>query len=246
MKRLSRAACRWSSLSGVRSGAQAPPERHSEDSTSRSTRCANGLEVILSEDHRVPLVGVDRLVSRRTRERSARPHRFCPPVRTHDVPGIETHRERCAFPACSRRSARPALTARPTSIGRTTSKPFRQTSWRLALWLESDRMGYLLEKVDQAEAVESAGRRPERAAAELRKPAVRDRRRSDVSVAVSQGSSVPRQRHRFACGHSGGEARRREAVSSGSITRRTTRRSRSSATSTRRRRKSSSRNTSAR
>ena len=36
----------------------------------------------------------------------------------------------------------------------------------LALWLESDRMGYLLDSVDETALVESAGRRPQRAAAE--------------------------------------------------------------------------------
>ena len=43
----------------------------------------------------------------------------------------------------------------------------------LALWLESDRMGYLLDKVDQA-ALQSAGRRSQRASSERREPAVRD------------------------------------------------------------------------
>ena len=55
----------------------------------------------------------------------------------------------------------------------------------LALWLESDRMGYLLDKLDQAKLVEPAGRRPQRAAAERREPALRHRRRGGVPPALS-------------------------------------------------------------
>ena len=45
----------------------------------------------------------------------------------------------------------------------------------LALWIESDRMGYLLDVLDQKALVEPAGRRAQRAAAERREPAVRRR-----------------------------------------------------------------------
>src|SRR5579864_5614661 len=44
----------------------------------------NGLVVILSEDHRLPLVSTN-MVSRWPRQRSARAHRFRPLVRAHDV-----------------------------------------------------------------------------------------------------------------------------------------------------------------
>ena len=48
----------------------------------------------------------------------------------------------------------------------------------LALWLESDRMGYLLDMLDRAAARKPAGRRAKRARPERREPALRHRRRS--------------------------------------------------------------------
>ena len=84
-------------------------------------------------------------------------------------------------------------------------------------------------------AVESAGRRPQRAAAERRERAVRTGRGSAGPDAVPGRASVLRQRHRLARRHPGGEARRREAVLPRSTTRPTTRASPSSATSIRRR-----------
>ena len=73
-------------------------------------------------------------------------------------------------------------------------------------------MGYLLDKVDQAEPLEPAGRRPQRAAAERREPAVRHRGGGAVPSAVPEGASVLRQRHRIARRHPGGEARGREEL----------------------------------
>ncbi len=60
------------------------------------------------------------------------------------VPG-DTH-----FRLARRRPARATSTARRTSTARTTSRRCRRTSSSSALWLESDRMGYLLDTVDQA------------------------------------------------------------------------------------------------
>ena len=57
----------------------------------------------------------------------------------------------------------------------------------LALWLESDRMGYLLDQVDQAALSQSAGRRSERAPADDRKPSVRHRRRGHGSDGLPAG-----------------------------------------------------------
>ena len=73
-----------------------------------------------------------RLVPRRPRARSAGPHRLCAPVRAHDVPGLEAHRERRALPAARLAEVRPASTARRISIARTTSRRCRRTSssWR--------------------------------------------------------------------------------------------------------------------
>ena len=81
--------------------------------------------------------------------RGAGPHRLRAPVRAHDVPGIEARAGRFAFPSPRRRGA--------TGINGTTdfdrtnySRPCPSNQLELALWLESDRMGYLLETVDQA------------------------------------------------------------------------------------------------
>ena len=82
----------------------------------------------------------------------------------------------------------------------------------LALWLESDRMGYLLDKVDQA-------------ALSNQQDVVRNERRQSVEnqpyglaeealvqMLYPEGPSVLRQRHRLARGHPGGEARGREEL----------------------------------
>src|SRR5262249_54057370 len=57
---------------------------------------------------------------------------------------------------------------------------------------------------------QSAGCRAERAAPERREPAVRHRRRGDVSHALPEDPSVLRGRHRLARRNSRGEAGRRE------------------------------------
>ncbi len=56
------------------------------------TTLANGLTVILSEDHSTPIVHVELLVPRRVEGREARPHRVRAPVRAHDVQGLEERR----------------------------------------------------------------------------------------------------------------------------------------------------------
>ena len=61
----------------------------------------------------------------------------------------------------------------------------------LALWMESDRMGYLLPALTEAEVHESARRRAERAAAELREPAVRPGVDGHARGALSARSPVP-------------------------------------------------------
>ena len=59
----------------------------------------------------------------------------------------------------------------------------------LALWMESDRMGYLLPALTRGEVRQPARRRAERAAAELREPAVRPRADGAARGAVSARSS---------------------------------------------------------
>ena len=110
----------------------------------------NGLDVILSEDHRLPLVAVNLWYHVGPGERGGRAHRLRAPLRAHDVPGLEARARRPALQDRSKAPAAATSTARPTSIARTTSRRCRRTSSSSALWLESDRMGYLLDTLDQA------------------------------------------------------------------------------------------------
>ena len=125
-----------------------------------------------------------RVVPRRSRTRGARPHGFRAPVRTHDVPGLEAHRERRALQAARRRRRH----------GRQRHDRLRSHQLLRDDAVESAGAGALARVRSDGipardgrsgEAVEPAGRRPERAASEPRKPAVWHRRRSDVPGAVS-------------------------------------------------------------
>jgi hypothetical protein len=58
----------------------------------------NGLEVILSEDHRLPIVAVNLWYHVGPANEAAGPHRVRPSVRAPDVPGLEAHATRLAFP----------------------------------------------------------------------------------------------------------------------------------------------------
>ncbi len=110
----------------------------------------NGLEVILSEDHRLPLVAVNLWyhVGPANEEpgRTGFAHLFEHMMfqGSKHVPG-DTH-----FQHARRAPAPAASTAPPTSTAPTTSRRCRPIASSSALWLESDRMGYLLDKVDQA------------------------------------------------------------------------------------------------
>jgi zinc protease len=110
---------------------------------------ANGLEVILSEDHRVPLVGVDLWYhvgpAHEAPGRTGFAHLF-----EHMMFQGSKHIESDAH-------FRLLSGAGATGVNGTTG--FDRTNYfetmpsnqlELALWLESDRMGYLLETVDQA------------------------------------------------------------------------------------------------
>src|SRR5262245_19395462 len=110
---------------------------------------ANGLEVILSEDHRVPLVGVDVWYhvgpAHEAEGRTGFAHLF-----EHMMFQGSKHIENDAH-------FRLLAGGGATGVNGTTN--FDRTNYfetmpsnqlELALWLESDRMGYLLEKVDQA------------------------------------------------------------------------------------------------
>ena len=60
----------------------------------------------------------------------------------------------------------------------------------LALWMESDRMGFLLPAMTQAKLDNQRDVVEERAAAELREPAVRPGLRDDPGGHVSAGASL--------------------------------------------------------
>src|SRR5713226_10675405 len=110
----------------------------------------NGLTVILSEDHRAPVVGVDLwyhvgAVNER-KERSGFAHLF-----EHLMFQGSKHLhgdERTVFAALERNGA--------TNLNGTTDwdrtayfETMPSDRLELALWLESDRMGFLLDTVDQ-------------------------------------------------------------------------------------------------
>jgi zinc protease len=129
-------------------GAQAPSSDIPKLDVEKYT-LANGLEVILSEDHRVPLVGVDLWYhvgpAHEAPGRTGFAHLF-----EHMMFQGSKHIESDAH-------FRLLAGGGATGVNGTTS--FDRTNYfetmpanqlELALWLESDRMGYLLETVDQA------------------------------------------------------------------------------------------------
>src|SRR5688572_11258222 len=129
-------------------GAQAPPSDIPKLDIEKYT-LANGLEVILSEDHRVPLVGVDLW------------YHVGP---AHEAPGRTGFAhllEHMMFQGSKHieSDAHFKLLAGGGATGVNGTTGFDRTNYfetmpsnqlELALWLESDRMGYLLETVDQA------------------------------------------------------------------------------------------------
>ena len=224
-------------------GAQAPPSDIPKLDIEKYT-LANGLEVILSEDHRVPLVGVDLW------------YHVGP---AHEAPGRTGFAhlfEHMMFQGSKHieSDAHFKLLAGGGATGVNGTTGFDRTNYfetmpsnqlELALWLESDRMGYLLETVDQAkltnqqDVVRNERRQSTRTdrTASSRKRCSRRCFRKGIRTTASSSDRTPTFRPRSST---------TSETFSGSTTRRTTRRLRSPATSTRRRPKSSSRNISAR
>ena len=174
----------------------------------------NGLEVILSQDHRLPHGRREPLVPRRARQRGRGPHRLRAPVRAHDVPGLEARAERRALQAARRRRAPATSTAPPTSTAPTTSRRCRRTS-------SSSRCGS--NRIAWATCSTCSTRRRCRtsrtscatsAARASRTSPTASSQEAVVPRAVPQGPPLLRQRHRLARGHPGREARRRAASSS--------------------------------
>ncbi len=65
----------------------------------------NGLDVILSEDHRLPLVAVNLWYHVGPANEEAGPHRFRASLRAHDVSGLEARAGRLALQDCSKAPA---------------------------------------------------------------------------------------------------------------------------------------------
>ena len=151
--------------------AQSPPTRRLEVPYRQFT-LPNGLNVILHRDTQRAGRRRQRLVPRRLGQRAAGPHRLRAPVRAPDVRGLEERRRRASSTRCSRPPAA-TTTARRTTTGPTTYIDVPANALELALFLESDRMGYLLDTMSPERVERPARRRQERAAAELREPALR-------------------------------------------------------------------------
>ena len=129
----------------------------------------NGLEVILREDHRVPTAAVNLWyhVGRRTRPgRNGFAHLF----------------EHMMFQGSGHTGPEATHQLRPSAPPTSTRHQLDYTDYiedvpsnrlELALWLESDRMGYLLDAPRQAAALQPAGGSAQRAPAEHGVGAVR-------------------------------------------------------------------------
>ena len=137
---------------------------------------ANGLDVLVHEDHDCPIVAVN--IWYHVGSKNEKPGRtgFAHLFEHLMFEGSE-HHDKGYF--------QPLQEAGGTLNGSTNAD--RTNYWEvvptnaleLALWMESDRMGYLLPGAHRAEVPEPARRRAERAAPELREPAVRLRRHGD-------------------------------------------------------------------
>ena len=136
----------------------------------------NGLTVILSQDHDDADGRGQRLVSRRLEERGARPDRLRAPVRARDVHRLRP-RARTGCTTSSPRASAAATTARPTTIGRPTTRPCRRTISRRRSGSKPTAWASCSTRSISPKLERAARHREERAPAELRQPAVRPRRR---------------------------------------------------------------------
>ncbi len=144
----------------------------------------NGLEVILHEDHSTPDRRRQHLVPRGIGRREAGPHRLRAPVRAHHVHGLASTCRSGQFDKWL--EAAGANNNGSTTEDRTNYyESLPSNALPLALWLDADRMGWLLPTMDQAEARPPARRREERAprsASTTCRTAVATRRSSPRSI----------------------------------------------------------------
>ncbi len=182
----------------------------------------NGLEVILREDHRLPMVAVNTWYHVGTRQRDRRQDRLRPPLRAHDVPVVGT---RGRGPVLEVHGRRGRLVHqrhdrfRPHQLhGGRSLQPARDGA------LARERSDGIPPRPDQRHvAGQPAGRGAQRAPAERGERALPARRGGDVAQPLPEGPPVLRGGDRIARGHPVGQAGRREGDSSGSTTARTTR-----------------------
>ena len=165
------------------------------------------------------------LVPRRRGERGAGPHRLRAPLRAHDVHGHEARRRGALPTSCSKPPAAADSTRRPSFDRTNYFETVPSNQLELALWPHADRMGYLLDALDQtALANQQDVVRNERRQSIENRP-VRHRRRGDLPRALSARSSVPPVRSSDRTPTSRPRSSTTCATSSSATTARTTRRS---------------------
>ena len=108
----------------------------------------NGLDVLVHEDHGCPIVAVNLWYHVGSKNETPGPHRVCAPLRASDVRRLATLRQG-VFPSASgsRRAAEWIDQRRSHQL---LGSRADATRVELALWMESDRMGYLLPALTDA------------------------------------------------------------------------------------------------
>ena len=144
----------------------------------------NGLEVILHADHRTPIVAVNIWYHVGSKDEPAGKNGFAHLFEHVMFQGSRTSAKTVLQVPRARRRERPERDheQRPDELLR--DRP--PGALPLALWLESDRMGFLLDHVEPGDVREPARRGEERAAPELRERPVRAGRQ------FIQAASFPR------------------------------------------------------
>ncbi len=209
----------------------------------RKVTLDNGLDVILHEDHDLPIVAVNlwyHVGSKNERPgRTGFAHLF-----EHLMFEGSAHHDKGFFPPLQEAGA--SLNG-STNADRTNYWEVVPTgALELALWLESDRMGFLLPALTQAKFDTQREVVHQRAAAELREPAVRAGRDGARRGHLSARPSLSLADDRLHARSAGGDRSRTSGRSSPVTTTRRTPRLRWPATSTRNRRSRSSSGTSRR
>ena len=193
-------------------------------------RLPNGLTVILSQDHRLPQVAVNVWyhvgAANQAPGRSGFAHLF-----EHMMFSGSKHVQPSPFKVLEGIGG---VANGSTGFDRTNYyEVVPSNELATALWLESDRIGFLLDTLDARKLQVQRDVVLERAAAELREPPLRADPPADLRPALPVAAPLLPVRHRLHPGDPGGQPRGRASRSSASSTGRRTPRWPSSATSTR-------------